>query len=105
MTSPSEHDQHHGGGSEHDRHEGHSPEMFRDRFWLSLALTVPVVFWAEHIQTLLGYEAPQFTGSVWIPVVLGTVVFFYGGLVWRSSFRTPPTASLTELKRRFPLTN
>jgi len=25
----------------HDKHEGHSPEMFSDRFWLSLVLSVP----------------------------------------------------------------
>jgi Cu2+-exporting ATPase len=37
----------------HDQHEGHSPSMFRDKFWLSLALTVPVVFWSAHIQELL----------------------------------------------------
>ena len=90
MTSPDGHDQgshhdHHDHGGGHDRHAGHSPEMFRDRFWLSLALTVPVVFWAEPIQTLLGYEAPQFPGSGWIPAVLGTVVFIYGGLVFLRS--------------------
>lgn len=66
----------------HDQHEGHSPTMFRDKFWLSLALTVPVVFWSAHIQELLGYRAPVFTGSAWIPAVLGTVVFLYGGLVF-----------------------
>ena len=27
----------------HDKHEGHSVAMFRDRFWLSLLLTVPIV--------------------------------------------------------------
>ncbi|MEX2090076.1 MAG: hypothetical protein WEB62_09895 [Bacteroidota bacterium] len=59
----------------HDQHEGHSPKMFRDKFWLSLVLTVPVVFWSAHIQELLGYRAPGFTGSAWIPAVLGTVVF------------------------------
>ncbi len=66
----------------HDQHEGHSPAMFRDKFWLSLALTVPVVFWSAHIEELLGYRAPVFTGSAWIPAVLGTVVFLYGGLVF-----------------------
>ena len=30
-------------GAGHDRHEGHSVAMFRDRFWLTLALTIPVV--------------------------------------------------------------
>ncbi len=68
--------------SGHDQHEGHSPKMFRDKFWLSLALTVPVVFWSAHIQELLGYRAPVFTGSEWIPPVLGTAVFLYGGLVF-----------------------
>jgi P-type Cu2+ transporter len=28
---------------------------------------------------LLGYRAPVFPGSAWIPAVLGTAVFFYGG--------------------------
>jgi Cu2+-exporting ATPase len=56
--------------------------MFRDKFWLSLMLTVPVVFWSEHIEMLLGYEAPHFPGSAWIPPALGTVVFLYGGLVF-----------------------
>ena len=66
----------------HDKHEGHSPAMFRDRFWLSLALTVPVVFWSAHIQELLGYLAPAFPGSDWIGPVLATVVFLYGGVVF-----------------------
>ena len=72
----------HSGHGTHDKHEGHSPEMFRDRFWLSLALTVPVVIWSAHIQELLGYRAPVFPGSDWIGPVLSTVVFIYGGLVF-----------------------
>ncbi len=66
----------------HDQHAGHSPKMFRDKFRLSLILTVPVVFWAEHIQMLFHYEAPEFPGSTWISPVLGTAVFLYGGLVF-----------------------
>jgi Cu2+-exporting ATPase len=27
----------------HDHHAGHSVAMFRDKFWLSFALTIPVV--------------------------------------------------------------
>src|ERR1700736_1566005 len=34
----------------HDRHAGHSVAMFRDKFWLSLALTIPVVFWSTDVQ-------------------------------------------------------
>jgi P-type Cu2+ transporter len=38
----------------HDRHPGHSVTMFRDKFWLSLALTIPVVFWSTDVQRWLG---------------------------------------------------
>ena len=71
------HDQQGGGG--HDQHAGHSVAMFRDRFWLSLALTVPVVLYSEMVQEWFGYTAPTFPGSDLIPPVLGTVVFLYGG--------------------------
>ncbi len=53
--------------------------MFRDRFWLSLALTVPIVFYSPMIQEWFGYTAPVFPGSQWIAPVLGTVIFVYGG--------------------------
>jgi Cu2+-exporting ATPase len=56
--------------------------MFRDKFWLSLALTIPVVFWSTDVQHWLGYAAPSFPGSKFIPATLGTVVFVYGGLVF-----------------------
>lgn len=56
--------------------------MFRDKFWLSLILTVPVVIWAAHIQMIFGYTAPEFPGSAWISPVLGTAIFLYGGLVF-----------------------
>src|SRR5438128_1175405 len=69
----------HGG---HDRHAGHSVAMFRDKFWLSLALTIPVVFWSADVQHWLGYTAPSFPGSGFIPAIFGTVVFVYGGLVF-----------------------
>jgi len=66
----------------HDRHAGHSVAMFRDKFWLSFALTIPVVFWSPDVQHWLGYTAPSFPGSKFIAPVLGTVVFVYGGLVF-----------------------
>jgi Cu2+-exporting ATPase len=80
------HDRHAGhaghAGQGHDRHAGHSVAMFRDRFWLSLLLSIPVVIWSPDPQTWLGYTAPTFPGSDWIPPILGTVVFLYGGLVF-----------------------
>jgi Cu2+-exporting ATPase len=66
----------------HDRHAGHSVAMFRDKFWLSFALTIPVVFWSTDVQHWLGYRAPSFPGSTWIAPIFGTVVFIYGGLVF-----------------------
>src|SRR5258705_4699534 len=66
----------------HDRHAGHSVAMFRDKFWLSLTLTIPTVFWSPEVQNWLGYKAPSFPGSRFIPAVLGTIVFVYGGLVF-----------------------
>src|SRR6266513_1204976 len=66
----------------HDRHAGHSVAMFRGKFWLSFALTIPVVFWSPDVQHWLGYTAPSFPGSKFIPAILGTVVFIYGGMVF-----------------------
>src|SRR5215831_10210896 len=66
----------------HDRHAGHSVAMFRDKFWLSFALTIPVVLWSPEVQHWLGYQAPSFPGSTFIPAILGTVVFVYVGLVF-----------------------
>ncbi len=83
------------GGHEGGRHAGHSPDMFRAKFWLSLLLTLPVVYFSEHIQGLLGYEAPVFFLSDWIPAVLATAVFLYGGLVFLKSAKS-------ELKNRLP---
>jgi Cu2+-exporting ATPase len=56
--------------------------MFRDKFWLCLALTLPVVFWSSEVQHWLGYRAPTFPGSRLIPAILGTVIFVYGGRVF-----------------------
>src|SRR3989441_2908578 len=56
--------------------------MFREKFWLSFALTIPVVAWSTDVQHWLGYTAPSFPGSKFISPILGTVVFVYGGLVF-----------------------
>ena len=69
-------------GSGHDHQVGHSVAMFRDKFWLTFALTIPVVFWSGDVQHWFGYTAPSFPGSKLMAPVLGTIVFFYGGLVF-----------------------
>lgn len=79
----------------HGQHAGHSVAMFKNRFWLTLALAVPVVFFSPMFGHLLGYQAPVFPGSAWIPPVLGTVIFFYGGQPFLKG-------GLNELKSRKP---
>ncbi len=70
------------GPAGHDRHAGHSVAMFRDRFWLSFVLTIPVLIWSHDLQEWLGYMAPAFPGSDLLGAVLGTAVFLYGGPVF-----------------------
>jgi Cu2+-exporting ATPase len=78
----------HGAHASHDKHAGHDPDVFRRQFWIVLALTIPVVIWSEEVQMWLGYTAPVFPGSEWIPAILGTVVFGYGGWVFLKGART-----------------
>jgi len=70
------------GHAAHDRHEGHSVSMFRDKFWLSLALTIPVVILSPEVAEWLGYTIPDLPGIEYVPAILGTIIFFYGGLVF-----------------------
>jgi Cu2+-exporting ATPase len=69
---------HRGHGDGHGDHNGHE-QMFRRRFWMSLALSVPVLLFSETIQEWFGYEAPTFPGSGLVVPVLATAVFGYGG--------------------------
>ena len=95
------HPPHHGHGahggheSGHDKHEGHSVEMFRSKFWISLALTVPTIIWGHMLARLTGFMPPMFPGSQWIAPVFGSAVFFYGGLVFLQG-------AWRELKDRLP---
>ncbi|MGH2776918.1 MAG: copper-translocating P-type ATPase [Actinomycetota bacterium] len=83
--------------ADHGGHGGHAEhaEMFRSRFWLTLLLTVPVVYFSDMFQMLLDYTAPTFTGSEWIAPVLGTVIFIYGGAPFL-------TGAIDEIRARQP---
>ena len=74
------HDQH-GGHAGHTGHAGHGDHaaQFRDRFWWSLLLTVPVVVFSPMFADLLGYPIPTFPGAHWVSPLVGTVLFCYGG--------------------------
>jgi Cu2+-exporting ATPase len=79
----------------HDKHAGHSVAMFRDKFWLSLLLTMPTLVWGHMLQRAFGYTAPTFTGAHWIPPIFGAAVFLYGG-------RPFIQGAVRELRARLP---
>ncbi len=73
----------HGGHAEHGHgghgdHAGHDPEIFRRRFWLTLALTIPLVVTSEMVMDWFGYEL-DFPGMSWLGPILGSIVFWWGG--------------------------
>ncbi|WIB59298.1 heavy metal translocating P-type ATPase [Curtobacterium sp. MCLR17_007] len=77
------HDHHgHGaGGHDHHGHGGHGDHaaMFRDKFWWSLVLAVPVVAFSSMFADILHYPLPDAAWAGWVSPVLGTVLFLYGG--------------------------
>jgi Cu2+-exporting ATPase len=79
----------------HDKHAGHSPEMFRSRFWLSLLLALPILFFDPHLQQWLGYRAPAFPGSNWLQPLLAILLYLYGGGVFVKG-------AVSELRARQP---
>ncbi len=75
----SKHGDHEGGHEAHVDHTGHE-QMFRNRFWVSLVLSIPVLIYSPTIQGWLGFTMPAFPGSQWLTPVFAIIVFFYGGL-------------------------
>jgi len=81
MKKPPQHQDH----DSFNKHEGHQTNIFKTKFWVSLILTLPILAYAEIIQEFLGYTPPQFTGSEYLPLVLSTIIFFYGGWLFIAS--------------------
>ncbi|WP_225668064.1 MULTISPECIES: copper-translocating P-type ATPase [unclassified Arthrobacter] len=79
----------------HGEHAGHSTAMFKNKFWLSLILAVPVVLFSHMFAMIVGYTPPDFPGATWISPILGTIIFFYGGAPFLKG-------AVIELKSRQP---
>ena len=79
----------------HDRHAGHNVQMFRNRFWIALLLTIPTLVWSEMVQRWFGFTPPAFPGSTYIPAIFGSVVYVYGGWVFLAG-------AARELRDRLP---
>jgi len=84
-----------GTAGRHDRHAGHSVEMFRNRFWVSLVLTIPVILYAEMLWDWAGLDMPDLPARKVAPFLLGTAIFLYGGSVFVRS-------AVGELRARLP---
>ncbi len=69
----------------HDKHEGHSTNIFKMKFWVSFVLSIPIVAYSDIAQMLFKYKAPPFFGSDYMPLVLASAIFFYGGWIFISS--------------------
>jgi P-type Cu2+ transporter len=78
----------------HDAHGDHVAQ-FRRLFWLTLVLAIPVVALSPMVAELLGYEVPATGWTTWVPPVLGTVVYLWGG-------RPFLAGAVAELRARTP---
>ena len=81
--------------TEHDKHAGHQPSDFLNKFWLTLVFTIPILLYSDLPQAFFGWSAPVFPGSRYLALILGSVVFFYGGLVFLKG-------AVGEIKSRMP---
>ena len=88
------HDHQEQGGHSHSGHHQHMIKDFRRRFWISLALTVPVLLLSPMIQDLLGYSL-SFGFSDYVLFAISGFIFFYGGWPFLRGI-------VDELKKRQP---
>ncbi|HEY4479817.1 MAG TPA: heavy metal translocating P-type ATPase [Candidatus Paceibacterota bacterium] len=84
-----------GQASGEGKHAGHSTAMFLRKFWVSLIFTIPVVLYADVLKTIFKWSLPQFPGIEYMPFVLGSIVFFYGGWIFLAG-------ALREIQGRLP---
>ncbi|MEK7145706.1 MAG: HAD-IC family P-type ATPase, partial [Patescibacteria group bacterium] len=79
----------------HDKHAGHKTTSFLTKFWIALVLTIPIFFYSEMASMLFNIQAPQFPGSPFVFLGLGSIIFFYCGLIFL-------TSAYRELKAKLP---
>ena len=60
-------------------HHVHHVEEFKRRFWVSLALTVPILLFSEMIQMWFGLEWLKFPYQKEVLSLLSLIVYLYGG--------------------------
>ncbi|SFN40367.1 Cu2+-exporting ATPase [Bizionia echini] len=68
----------------HDHHKMMIAD-FRKRFWVTLVLTIPILFFSPMIQDFFGYEF-LLPGNPYVLFALSTIVYFYGGWPFLKGF-------------------
>jgi len=61
-------------------HHAHHMQMFKRKFWISLALTIPILLLSETIQTWLGLAWLKVPFQQEILLILSAIIYVYGGL-------------------------
>lgn len=79
---------------QYNKHEGHSLNLFARKFWVSLVLTIPIVLYSDILEKLFFFKAPAFPGSSFVPFILSSIIFFYGGLVFLTGAKRELQAKL-----------
>ncbi len=77
------------------KHAGYKTSSFLTKFWVALALTIPIFFYSEMAMMVFKIRAPQFAGSQYVLLALGSIVFFYSGLIFL-------TSAYRELRAKLP---
>ena len=73
--------------SQHHDHHAHMVADFRKRFWISLALTIPILILSPMIQEFVGLgERLRFAGDQYLLWFFSSIVFFYGGFPFLKGF-------------------
>lgn len=78
-----------------DKHKGHSTNIFKVKFWVSLVLSIPLFMYSDMAKMFFDVSVFAFEGSIYLELILGSFVFFYGGSVFL-------TSAYRELKARLP---
>tara|TARA_R110001632_G_scaffold232806_1_gene374705 strand:- start:72988 stop:75090 length:2103 start_codon:yes stop_codon:yes gene_type:complete len=86
----------HNPGHGHMGHDHHKMMIadFKKRFWVTLILTVPILFFSSMIQEFFGYDF-LLPGNSYILFALSTIVYFYGGWPFLKGF-------VSEIKKGAP---